>query len=118
MIKSGDAIGIIQLLTNTDVERKVLRRAYVKASTYGQDISGEKQGYKVDPMLIADIYRDMIIPLTKDVEVRYLFNRLNIEPPPPDTYFELCRGPLDAFEGPDVFESFKVPVKLPNEKNT
>ena len=54
-------------------------------------------GYKIEPMLIADIYRDMIIPLTKDVEVRYLFYRVGILPPAPDTYFSLCRGPLDAF---------------------
>lgn len=40
----------------------------------------------------------MIIPLTKDVEVRYLFNRVGVEPPTPDTYFNLCAGPYDAFK--------------------
>ena len=32
-------------------------------------------GLKVDPMAIEEIYRDLIIPLTKEVEVEYLFAR-------------------------------------------
>eukprot|EP01038_Epipyxis_sp_PR26KG_P005595 gene5595-7723_t len=93
LIEEGDVIGILNNLTNKEVERAVIHRAYHKASTYGQDITGTTEGFKVQPMLIADIYRDMIIPLTKDVEVRYLFLRLGKTPPPPDTYYEYCRGP-------------------------
>jgi hypothetical protein len=37
---------------------------------------------KVDPAVIESIYRDIIIPLTKDVEVAYLFRRCGREPPP------------------------------------
>ena len=120
----GDVEGIIDKLTNKTVEVAVLRRSFIKASTYGQDISTEESFHpstlphtttatitnsssissassnaKIDPKLIADIYRDMIIPLTKDVEVRYLFRRQGVSPPPPDQYYHLCRGPLDAFEG-------------------
>lgn len=112
LIKSGDVLGILKLLTNTEVERGVIRRAFMKASTYGQDLSSvttinpkltnnlknSETSYKVDPMLIADTYRDMIIPLTKDVEVRYLFQRLGETPPPPDTYYEYCYGPTDSFD--------------------
>lgn len=65
---------------------------------YGQDITGTTAGFKIDPMLIVDIYKDMIIPLTKDVEVRYLFHRLNTTPPSPDEYFEYCRAPVNIFE--------------------
>jgi chorismate mutase len=65
----NNVTGIVDLLTNVEVEKRVLRRAFVKASTYGQDITGLTEGFKVEPMLLADIYRDMIIPLTKDVEV-------------------------------------------------
>ena len=90
------------------VERRVLRRAFVKASTYGQDITGTTEGYKIDPMLIADIYRDMIIPLTKDVEVRYLFHRVGFSPPTPDTYYSRCRGPLDAFDDPIAMAELAV----------
>mmetsp|Transcript_26180 Transcript_26180/g.57964 ORF Transcript_26180/g.57964 Transcript_26180/m.57964 type:complete len:327 (-) Transcript_26180:208-1188(-) len=104
LVRQRDARGILQLLTNVEVERGVLRRAFVKASRYGQDIKGTEPAdtKKIDPMLIVDIYRDMIIPLTKDVEVRYLFHRLGAAPPSPDTYYEHCRGPLDAFEGGEM----------------
>jgi chorismate mutase len=70
LVHDNNVTGIVDMLTNVEVERRVLRRAFVKASTYGQDITGQSDGYKVEPRLIADIYRDMIIPLTKDVEVR------------------------------------------------
>ena len=100
-MKAGNVEGILKLLTNAEVERRVLRRSFLKASTYGQDITGTSESLKVDPMLIADLYRDMIIPLTKDVEVRYLFHRVGFDPPPPETYFGLCRGPLDSFVGLD-----------------
>eukprot|EP00596_Hydrurales_sp_CCMP1899_P001209 CAMPEP_0119041984 /NCGR_PEP_ID=MMETSP1177-20130426/14266_1 /TAXON_ID=2985 /ORGANISM="Ochromonas sp, Strain CCMP1899" /LENGTH=304 /DNA_ID=CAMNT_0007008461 /DNA_START=196 /DNA_END=1110 /DNA_ORIENTATION=+ len=111
-VKEGNVIAIVDLLTNVEVERKVLRRAFVKASTYGQDISGATEGYKIDPMLIADIYRDMIIPLTKDVEVRYLFHRVGCLPPTPDTYYGRCRGPLDAFEDENAVKELQISAKL------
>lgn len=124
LLEKGDTMAVLDLLTNVEVERKVLRRAYLKAKNYGQDISideskkreikrndiGEGKDdmdYKVDPKLIADIYRDMIIPLTKDVEIRYLYNRVGLEPPPPELYLEKCRAPLDAFDDFADFESIK-----------
>ncbi len=112
MINEGNVKGVLDLLTNIEVERNVIRRAFVKASTYGQDIVSTSitqlslpqpmkghtaTGYKIEPMLIADIYRDMVIPLTKDVEIRYLYHRVGKTPPSPDEYYSLCRGPLDAF---------------------
>ena len=111
LVAQGDVAAILELLTNVEVERRVLRRAFVKASTYGQDITGTTEGYKVEPMLIADIYRDMIIPLTKDVEVRYLFRRCGRAPPSAAEYMDKCRGPLDAFDDPESLklESLKVP---------
>lgn len=57
LVNAGDAVGIVKLLTNTEVERKVLRRAYTKASTYGQDSSGTTLGYKLNPMLIAGMFK-------------------------------------------------------------
>lgn len=78
----------MDLLTNKAVEERVLQRAFMKASTYGSDVhdlpivgdvgSGNEKGkmsFKVDPQSIADIYRDLVIPITKDVEVLYLFQR-------------------------------------------
>ena len=115
LVEAGDAEGVMRLLTNQVVEEKVLRRARLKAATYGQDpllaelppIEGSdttsivaaaaasavvaaleaiendqvKPG-KVDPKVIESVYRDIIIPLTKVIEVAYLFNRCGREPPP------------------------------------
>ena len=36
---------------------------------------------KVDPVIIESIYRQLIIPMTKDIEVAYLFLRCGREPP-------------------------------------
>ena len=111
-LKDGNIPAVVDLLTNIEVERKVLRRAYAKASTYGKDITGNTEGYKVDPILIADIYRDMIIPLTKDVEIRYLFLRIGLSPPLPDEYYHLLRGPMDAFEDPMAFGELNIPLSI------
>jgi hypothetical protein len=37
---------------------------------------------KVCPTTVESVYRDIIIPLTKDIEVAYLFRRCGKEPPP------------------------------------
>lgn len=82
LIQARDADGIMELLTNAAVEAKLLRRVHAKASAYGQDIEGApgerstQPAYKVDPELIVALYRDHIIPLTKEVEVLYLLERL------------------------------------------
>lgn len=118
LVDANDAAGVMQLLTNEAVELKVLRRARLKAATYGADplladlppLYGDKKGIssiaaaaaasavvaalealgddnvelsnKVCPVTVERIYRDLIIPLTKDVEVAYLFRRCGREPPP------------------------------------
>lgn len=122
LVDNDDAEGVMELLTNAAVEEKVLRRARLKAATYGREplmtqlpeakavecsdttsfvaaaaasavasafeaLGGEnaKQSSimngKVDPAVIEDIYRKFIIPLTKDIEVAYLFRRCGKEPP-------------------------------------
>jgi chorismate mutase len=119
LVDNNDADGVMELLTNSAVEERVLRRARLKASTYGREplmtqLPDEKavdcsdttsfvaaaaasavasafealgedenrgRGGKVDPAAIEDIYRKFIIPLTKDVEVAYLFRRCGKEPP-------------------------------------
>lgn len=113
LVDAGDADGVMQLLTNSLVEEKVLRRARLKAATYGSEpllsdlppiegndpkssliaaaaasavvaaleaINSEHKG-KVDPYHIEDVYRNIIIPMTKDIEVAYLFRRCGKEPP-------------------------------------
>ena len=124
LVDAGDSDGVMKLLTNAKVEEQVLRRARLKAATYGREPmlsslppvdmegggstdstdestaiiaaaaasavvaaveamkadDGEDRG-KVDPHVIESVYRDIIIPLTKDIEVAYLFRRCGREPP-------------------------------------
>lgn len=115
MVDAGDADGVMRLLTNEKVEKKVLRRARLKAATYGREplmaelppietqeatsivaaaaasavvaaleALGQDTGHKgkVDPSVIESVYERIIIPMTKDVEVAYLFRRCGREPPP------------------------------------
>ena len=148
LVDRGDDKGVMALLTNEAVEKKVCRRARLKAATYGRepllsslpddagpggtsavdaDTSliaaaaasavvaaveavqgmrdreildahigtgeggvGQERGErkmwsvkgKVCPFAIEEIYRDLFIPLTKDIEVAYLFRRCGRMPPP------------------------------------
>ncbi|TMW62831.1 hypothetical protein Poli38472_005449 [Pythium oligandrum] len=82
LIQNNDAQGIMDALTNLVVEEKVLRRVKLKASTYGQDIQegnadAPSHDWKVNPQLISDLYRDFVMPLTKEVQVVYLLQRLS-----------------------------------------
>jgi len=111
LVQNNDADGVMERLTNMAVEAQVLRRARLKAATYGREpvlvpdmgkdstskvaaaaaaavmaaveaLEDEGSNNKVDPAVIENIYRNFIIPLTKDVEVAYLFRRCGREPPP------------------------------------
>lgn len=85
LIKAGDAAGLMDLLTDVAVEQKVVERVRLKAATFGQDIgtggsSSSGDGaphYKVAPDALAAIYNDVVMPLTKDVQVAYLLRRLD-----------------------------------------
>jgi chorismate mutase len=59
------------------VEKKVLERLGLKARTYGTDPSiGAEQIGKINAEAVVEMYRDFVIPLTKEVEVEYLMQRL------------------------------------------
>jgi len=78
LIEKRNADGIMEKLTNVQVEEKLLERVKLKASTYGKDIVFEKsEHYKLQPQIIVELYRDFIIPLTKEVQVQYLLERNN-----------------------------------------
>ncbi|GJQ09816.1 hypothetical protein GpartN1_g1607.t1 [Galdieria partita] len=78
-IKNGDTNALYELLTDPQVEKRLAKRVINKASAYGRDIddSGALDTYKVEPQMIAELYRKHIIPLTKQVEVLYLLQRLS-----------------------------------------
>jgi len=127
LVDANDAEGVMELLTNAPVELKVLRRARLKAATYGTEplladlpanygeknnasivaaaaasavvaaleAMGEDTGKdKVCPTTVEAIYRDLIIPLTKDVEVAYLFLRCGREPPKEYASHRMSTDPL------------------------
>lgn len=73
------------MLTYEKVEASIKKRVEMKASTFGQEIKINETGdgdevdpvYKIKPSLIADLYGDWIMPLTKEVQVEYLLRRLD-----------------------------------------
>ncbi|XAR51699.1 Chorismate mutase [Bertholletia excelsa] len=82
-IRAQDSEGLMGLLTYPAVEEVIKRRVKTKAKTYGQEvtINGEGDGAepvcKIQPSLVADLYGDWIMPLTKQVQVEYLLRRLD-----------------------------------------
>ncbi|KAI9202240.1 chorismate mutase [Polychytrium aggregatum] len=81
LIKAQDRDGLMALLTNAAVEERLLRRVEKKAMIYGQEIDDSDKpstGHLRLPLkLVSDLYEEHIIPLTKQVEVDYLLQRLN-----------------------------------------
>ncbi|RZC72210.1 hypothetical protein C5167_035401 [Papaver somniferum] len=87
-IKAQDADRLMQLLTYEEVEASVKRRVEMKTKTYGQEVNtsentdGSDPVYKIRPSLVADLYGDWIMPLTKEVQVAYLLRRHRVPPQP------------------------------------
>lgn len=74
---------LMDLLTYPAVEEAIQRRVETKAKTYGQVVDvgslevAPEPVYKINPSLVADLYGDWIMPLTKEVQVQYLLRRLD-----------------------------------------
>ncbi|KAL6190112.1 hypothetical protein ACLB2K_036511 [Fragaria x ananassa] len=81
-IKAKDRDGLMELLTFKKVEEGVKKRVEIKTRTVGQEIKIHHEEddatpvYKIKPNLVADVYGDWIMPLTKEVQVQYLLRRL------------------------------------------
>ncbi|KAJ7505283.1 chorismate mutase [Mycena galericulata] len=87
-ILSRNRAAIEDLITKPEVERKLLLRLQKKAATYAQDFAPDGEFRrdadgnvdvtgKIDVDGVVDLYESFIIPLTKEVEVDYLLNRLS-----------------------------------------
>lgn len=77
LIKAEDRKGIDEAITNAAVEKKVLERLRLKAKTYGTDPMAVGEGIaKINVDKVVDMYREIVIPMTKEVEVEYLMQRL------------------------------------------
>lgn len=75
----------MDMLTYQRVEDVVKMRVEMKTKTYGQEVTVNKMEdeddagspvYKIKPSLVADLYGEWIMPLTKKVQVAYLLRRL------------------------------------------
>lgn len=79
LIKAGDRKGIDDAITDAAVEKKVLDRLRLKAKTYGRDPSLAAVSHndeKINVEAVVKMYAQVVIPLTKVVEVEYLMQRL------------------------------------------
>lgn len=79
LIKAEDRKGIDEAITDAKVEQKVLERLRLKANTYGTDpsvVDGALGPVKINADAVVAMYKDYVIPLTKEVEVEYLMQRL------------------------------------------
>lgn len=78
LIRARDVDGIMKHITNSAVEEKILQRLIKKAEVYGIDPTNQKGERRITPEYLVKIYKEFVIPLTKEVEVEYLLRRLEV----------------------------------------
>lgn len=84
MIQEHDLAGLEAAITNAAVEKQVLARLEKKAIYHGRDplevdsTSTEAvTPAKIDAKTVVAMYKNYVIPLTKEVEIEYLLKRLD-----------------------------------------
>jgi chorismate mutase len=83
MLVLQDRAGLVELLTYETVEAAVKKRVETKAKIFGQDVRMNQEedeagpAYKIKPRLVANLFGEWIMPLTKQVQVEYLLRRLD-----------------------------------------
>lgn len=79
LAQANDREGINELLTNRQVEIKLLERLRRKALVYGQTLDQAEEGtsnlLRIPVQAVVELYERWVIPLTKEVEVDYLVER-------------------------------------------
>jgi len=76
LIDHGDERGLLDVLTRLEVEDRIIARVRAKVAAAQARVDAKLRNV-VDPRLVIALYRDHIIPLTKEGEIRYLLNRKN-----------------------------------------
>ena len=74
LIAARDREAILERITRPEVEERILARVAEKVD-YVQATINTTVRRKVEARLVLDLYRDLIIPLTKEGELLYLFSR-------------------------------------------
>lgn len=72
----------MKLLTFTSVEETVRKRVEKKAVVFGQEVNlnsddNDNENRKFDPSVASSLYKNWVIPFTKEVQVEYLLRRLD-----------------------------------------
>lgn len=76
LVAAHDDPGLWAAITRAEVEERVLARVKAKVEAV-QSVSDPSLRYLVDPSLVVDFFRQTIIPLTKEGEIRYLYQRVS-----------------------------------------
>lgn len=76
LIQDKNIEGIMHEITNSAVEAKILERLTTKAEVYGVDPTNAEGERRITPEYLVKIYKEFVIPITKEVEVEYLLRRL------------------------------------------
>ncbi|MBN2351590.1 MAG: chorismate mutase [Spirochaetales bacterium] len=74
LAKANEREAIIAKLTRKEVEERIIARVKEKVAA-AQATANRRVRSLVDPEAVVRFYRDTVIPLTKEGEVRYLLNR-------------------------------------------
>ena len=74
-IGAGDRDALLQLITDAKIEAAVVDRVHRKATAYGQEPLPATTHDRINARIVTDLYSEWIIPLTKEVELRYLLER-------------------------------------------
>ena len=74
LITARDTAALLSRLTRAEVEQKIIKRIRDKVASIQEQVNKNVRTL-VDPEMIVEYYRDTIIPLTKEGEIRYLLAR-------------------------------------------
>lgn len=75
MIAARDDAGLMAAITRSEVEERILERVGSKVQAI-QSVSDPLLRRLVDPSILVGFFRNSIIPLTKEGELRYLYQRV------------------------------------------
>jgi chorismate mutase len=75
LIEAKDKEGVLAVLTRKEVEDRITIRIREKVQSIQNNVNRDIR-YTIKPDYILALYRDVIIPLTKEGEVQYLLNRV------------------------------------------
>jgi chorismate mutase len=78
LVEADDEEGILEAITRSEVEARVLARVRSKVEAV-QSVSDPSLRLIVDPEVFVGVFRDVLIPLTKEGEIRYLSQRVNLQ---------------------------------------